>query len=204
MTRRMTSLTCIAIVALSAIAAPSAQAAFVATFEEVGPDVVESGEGTLDLSALERVGGIFTKSFVAPGEPSYVVGAAGELGAIYQGALSGPANWGPGGDTFTKITSGDLVALVRSGEQILVPDEYAGGQLSQSATFLSASFASLGLTPGAYVYSWGTGDHADTFTIDVGGESPVPEPSTWATMLIGFAGLGYAAVRRREAIRASL
>jgi hypothetical protein len=204
MTTRMTSLTCIAIVALSAIAAPSAQAAFVATFEEVGPDVVESGEGTLDLSALERVGGIFTKSFVTPNEPSYVVGADGAFGAIYQGALSGPASWGPGSNTFTKTTSGDLVALVPSSEEILVPDEYAGGQLSQSAIFLSASFASLGLTPGAYVYSWGTGDHADTFTIEVGGESPVPEPSTWAMMLIGFAGLGYAAVRRRDALRASL
>ena len=31
---------------------------------------------------------------------------------------------------------------------------------------------------------------------------PVPEPSTWAMMLIGFAGLGYAAVRRKGAVRA--
>jgi hypothetical protein len=30
----------------------------------------------------------------------------------------------------------------------------------------------------------------------------VPEPSTWAMMLIGFAGLGYAAVRRKGAVRA--
>jgi hypothetical protein len=27
------------------------------------------------------------------------------------------------------------------------------------------------------------------------GAGSVPEPSTWATMLIGFAGLGYAALR---------
>ena len=27
--------------------------------------------------------------------------------------------------------------------------------------------------------------------------SPVPEPSTWAMMLLGFAGLGFAAYRRR-------
>ena len=30
----------------------------------------------------------------------------------------------------------------------------------------------------------------------------IPEPSTWAMMLIGFAGLGYAAVRRKGAVRA--
>ena len=31
--------------------------------------------------------------------------------------------------------------------------------------------------------------------------APIPEPSTWAMMLVGFAGLGYAAVRRRGAVR---
>ena len=30
--------------------------------------------------------------------------------------------------------------------------------------------------------------------------APVPEPSTWAMMLVGFAGLGYAAVRRKTAL----
>jgi hypothetical protein len=28
-----------------------------------------------------------------------------------------------------------------------------------------------------------------------------PEPSTWAMMLVGFAGLGYAAVRRKRFVR---
>jgi hypothetical protein len=30
----------------------------------------------------------------------------------------------------------------------------------------------------------------------------IPEPSTWAMMLIGFAGLGYAALRRNKKGRA--
>jgi hypothetical protein len=34
------------------------------------------------------------------------------------------------------------------------------------------------------------------------GQPSVPESSTWAMMLIGFAGLGYVAVRRKEAVRA--
>jgi len=29
-----------------------------------------------------------------------------------------------------------------------------------------------------------------------------PEPSTWAMMLVGFAGLGYTALRRKSAVRA--
>jgi PEP-CTERM motif len=60
------------------------------------------------------------------------------------------------------------------------------------------------MIPGVYVWSWGSSAHADTFRIDIiagSGASPVPEPSTWAMMLIGFLGLGYAAVRKR-AVRA--
>ncbi len=33
--------------------------------------------------------------------------------------------------------------------------------------------------------------------------APVPEPSTWAMMLVGFAGLGYAAIRRGRGARLS-
>jgi hypothetical protein len=40
-------------------------------------------------------------------------------------------------------------------------------------------------------------ESTDTFTIGI------PEPSTWATMLIGFAGLGYAALRRRGVVQAT-
>jgi hypothetical protein len=40
-----------------------------------------------------------------------------------------------------------------------------------------------------------------TFTGEIGGfriGSPVPEPSTWAMLLIGFAGIGFAAYRRKS------
>jgi hypothetical protein len=35
------------------------------------------------------------------------------------------------------------------------------------------------------------------------GSTPIPEPSTWAMMLIGFAGLGYAGYRRARVPRAA-
>ena len=38
----------------------------------------------------------------------------------------------------------------------------------------------------------------------IGFETTVPEPSTWAMMVLGFAGLGYAATRRGKASRAVL
>jgi hypothetical protein len=204
MTQRTTCLAWITALSFGVLAAPSAQAAYVTTFEEIGSNVVEVGGGTLDLTDLERVGGIFTKLFVTPSEPSYASGTKGDQGDIYEGALSGPTNWGPGVTTFASSSSGDLVALVPFGAEIIVPDDYDfGDPLSETSTYLGASFASLGLTPGSYVYSWGTGDHADTFTLNVVAGS-VPEPSTWAMILIGFAGLGYAAARRKRVVTALL
>ena len=46
-------------------------------------------------------------------------------------------------------------------------------------------------SPGRYL----VGSSADQFVI-VTAATPVPEPSTWAMLLIGFAGLGYAAFRK--------
>jgi hypothetical protein len=65
------------------------------------------------------------------------------------------------------------------------------------------ALASLGARPGAYVWSWGSGADADTFTVEIGGvfPSPIPEPSTWAMLLLGFGGLGYASIKRSRGLR---
>ena len=76
--------------------------------------------------------------------------------------------------------------------------------MSEFSVYSDATFATLGLIPGVYVWNWGSGAHADTFRIDIiagSGASPVPEPSTWAMILAGFAGLGYAALRRKQSGR---
>jgi len=55
------------------------------------------------------------------------------------------------------------------------------------------------LAPGDYeVFITGT---SHTSALGVGGSvitSGVPEPSTWAMMVLGFMGLGYAAFRQRK------
>lgn len=53
MTKRTTYLASIGFLALAALSAPSARAAYLVTFEEVGSDVVEVGGGTIDLTDLE-------------------------------------------------------------------------------------------------------------------------------------------------------
>ena len=51
-----------------------------------------------------------------------------------------------------------------------------------------------------YLQLWGA--QADTFGVEVGA-SAVQEPSTWAMMMLGFAGLGYVVYRRRGLLKAT-
>jgi hypothetical protein len=195
MTQRMSYLASAAILTLGAISAPSAQAAYVVTFDEVGSDVVETGSGSLDLTALS-VGtfGIGRDASVTP-----------NLGRFFSGVFTGtdtsfanifsfsPLAFGAGSFTAASTTTGGPVGLVSGlGDlpTLFFPIDYISGTpLSDSSTYIDATISSLGLTPGAYVFGWGSGAHADTFTIAVVASPPpaVPEPSTWAMMLIGFA-----------------
>jgi hypothetical protein len=204
MTKRMTYLASAALLALGAVLAPSAQAAYVITFQQVGSDVVETGSGSLDLTDLD-VGafGIARDAAVYP-----------ELGRVFSGAFTDTntsfadlpdsfVTFGPGSFTLASTTSGGPVGFESGAGDIttlIFPAGYASDTpLSDSATYLGATISSLGLTPGPYVVDWGSGDHADSLTIDVASTGPIPEPSTWAMILIGFAGLGYAAARRKGA-----
>ena len=198
MKRRVACLVSIA-AAVSTMSAPSAEAAVVVTFTEVGSDVLENGSGTINLNGLTFLADVFTEPAVIEPSQSYVIsGSTLGLTAIYEGAIAGPTNFGLGGSTFASSGSGDTFGINPSDGSffLYVPDSYFGGQLSTSSTFLNASFASLGMMPGTYVYSFGSGTNGDRVFIDVG-TNTIPEPSTWAMMLLGFAGLGFAGYRAR-------
>ena len=51
-----------------------------------------------------------------------------------------------------------------------MPQGYvSGAALSDSMTFNNATFASLGVIPGTYVWTWGTGLPNQNFTLVIGG-----------------------------------
>jgi len=85
-----------------------------------------------------------------------------------------------------------------------VPDAFVSdGPLSDTATYLSQTFKSLGVTPGTFETTWGSGANQN-FTLVIG-TAAIPEPSTWAMVLTDFAGLGfmgYQSAGRRAACNA--
>ena len=186
-------------VAASLIAAAGpARASYIVTFTQAGADVVASGGDTIDTNGLtlDETGGDSPQ--VGPSVSAEATGAAGTVNA-YQ-AVSGPSSFGPGGLTNATSGAGDLVGIdVSLGVRgfLYAPTGYvSGASLSDTATYASQTFASLGLTPGSYVYSFGSGANADTFTINVGAPVSAPEPASLAVFAGGVAGL--LAQRRRR------
>jgi hypothetical protein len=180
--------------------ATSAQAAVIVNAVEIGEDVVISGGGTLNLAAwVIEDNAQFSGGRVDAGNDisggRVVLGGEQVLTDQYlnPSLVIGPSVIGPGNIAFFADSgSGDVFGIDFGIPRSLnVPVGYgSGAPLSGSSTYTSQTFATLGLTPDTYVWSWGSGDSADSFTLNV-----VPEPSTVILMSLGLVGL---ASRRRR------
>jgi hypothetical protein len=75
---------------------------------------------------------------------------------------------------------------------IWLPEAYVSGSpLSDTATYTGETISELGLTPGDYTWTWGSGPASDSFNLDIG---TVPEPTSVALFGVG----GLALLARRQ------
>jgi hypothetical protein len=151
--------------------ASSAPPGYVVTLEQVGSNVVATGSGAIDLTGLvflfSSSGGV---GLLSPNNGELAIGSGVE--GFYAGLVSGPANFGSGGLTRSSSNTGVPVEIFSP--VVVVPAGYVSGSpLSDTSTYLSQTFSSLGATPGK-----------------------VPEPSTWAMMIAGFGLLGVLGYRK--------
>jgi hypothetical protein len=154
---------------------------FTVTLTQVGPNVVATGSGAIDLTGLTSFGSAFASPELYPAHGIIGTGPSGTIDQ-YSGS-SGPFSFGPGSAAFPTSTSGDSVFLEDFGLDIDVPQGYVSGTiLSSSATFDSATLASLGVTPGTYTWTWDSG--ANSFVLQVP-TPPVPEPGTLQLLVAG-------------------
>jgi hypothetical protein len=170
--------------------------AYTVTLQQMGSNVVATGSGAINLTGLNfsapsgQLGALMNPIFGV-----IVTGTTAFANVDLYTGFSGPTSFGSGGLNFANIGSGDRVGIVGpfTGGFLFLPAGYVSGNaLSDSSTYNSATFASLGVTPGTYVWTWGDGAN-QRFTLRIGA---VPDGGTTVSLL-GFALLGLVALRRR-------
>jgi hypothetical protein len=187
------------------VAAPrAADAAFIATLQEVGSDVVLSGSGSFNLAAFSGFAVTNGVSLIIPSDPTVILGSTSISGGrLYSSStFIGPSNFGTVGFFSADLGTGDRVGVRQSGgsPRLFVAADYASGAaLTASSTFLNKSLTDLGVTIGSYVWSWTTNGITETFTLNIlDPNAPVGVPAAPALALFGVGLAGLLATRRRQ------
>jgi len=142
--------TTLAIVLAWLLAVRPAQAGYVVTLQQVGSDVVSTASGPIDLHGL-------TLSSSLLGQDRY------------NGRINGKGNFG--GFVGIGLTLPRL--RVPAAFFLRVPRGYVSGTFrSGSATYSGTTLGDLGVTPGTYVWTWGTGANQNV-TLQI--KTPLPE-----------------------------
>jgi hypothetical protein len=173
---------------------------YVVTIEQDGANVVAAGAGEIDTTGFPGsfASGGNAYSAIGPDIPYIYIGTGGWAG--YGISITGQSNFGAGTLTFASASSGDVVGIQATlPTTIYLPSDYASNTaLSDSATWDDATLASLGLTPGTYVWTWGSG--ADqSYTLNVLAPTATPLPAALPFFAGGLGIIGLLARRRRKA-----
>ncbi len=118
--------------------------------------------------------------------------------------FTGSTTFGLGFSVLGSSGSGPVVGVQTSAGLLTVPVGYSSGDVlaTSTGTWVGATFVSLGMTPGSYVWTL-NGQAPDTFTINIGPvDTSVPEPGS---MIMTLGGLGLVSLvirtRKRKAHR---
>jgi hypothetical protein len=170
-----------------------AQAAYIVTLVQQGDNVVATGSGTIDLTGLELNPicglGCSTNAGINPIIGTIATGPVNRVPTLFYIGFTGPTSFGSGDLTLPNSGSGDSVGIDGAFEILSLPVDYVSGRvLSDTSAYNNQAFSSLGVTPGTYVWTWGSGGSADSFTLIIGA-ARVPEPSTLLLLWVGLVAL---------------
>ena len=143
--------------------------AFNVTITEVGPDVVWSGSGSFNLTALTSAG---SNTIGAGFQASQAIWAIGPVAPIdqYSGTFSYPTTFGGSGIGVTSSTGSTFGILPGgSGRLLYVPSGYTSNtNISGTSTYANNTIAGMGLSGGTYTWSWGSAPNTSTLVMVIG------------------------------------
>jgi hypothetical protein len=154
------------------------------TVQQVGPDVIASFSGSVDLGGLSLESSFhFATAGFEPSSGGIWIGPppGSTIAHDRYGSLStGWANYGSGNFTGADVNSGDVFGFGVPGKIVVANGYVSNSFISGSSTFQNTDYTTIGLTPGVYNASWGSGGNFDSATLTV---TPIPEPAAWIGML---------------------
>jgi hypothetical protein len=168
-------------------------------FTETGGNVIVTASGSLtDATAWGYFSSDSPPSFIDPSSGDVVFGGSGD-GYAPVGSTTGSWTSGFGGGSIfnASSSSGDTFGFGTASNVLLVPSRYIFSSvnptsLSSTMTFNSATFLSLGITTGSYVFNNG----GDTIQLTFGGGggsgggSSVPDAGPGPALALLLGGLG--------------
>ena len=181
----------VAIVIMCGLSVQPARANYIVTLQQVGSNVVATGSGAIDLTGLTLQGTGPADPLINPFIGRIFTGASASIDGYSSLAFSGPLGFGQvfGSGALASSGSGDLVGIFGSAQIVAVPAGYVSGTLlSDSSTYNGATFSSLGVTPGTYVWSWGTGANQN-FTLQIPAAAVPDSGPTFGLLLLSLAAL---------------
>lgn len=141
---------------------------FNVSITQVGPNVVWSGSGSFNLTALTAGGtGEIAGGFQA-GQGIWAIGPYATYQS-YSGTFTYPTNFGSGGVGVTSNTGSTFGILPGgSGRLLYVPSGYTSNtNISGTSTYANTTISAMGLSGGTYTWSWGSGANTSTLVMTI-------------------------------------
>jgi len=142
---------------------------FNVTISQVGNDVVWSGSGSFNLTALTSDG---TTTIGGGYQASQAVWAVGPITSVdtYSGTITYPTTFGGAGVGVTSNTGSTYGILPGgTGRLLYVPSGYTSNSvISGTSTYANTTSAGMGLTTGTYTWSWGSAPNTSTLVMVIG------------------------------------
>jgi hypothetical protein len=140
---------------------------FNVTISQVGNDVVWSGSGSFNLTALTSDGPSGTSAGYESDQAIWAIGPGAPVDT-YIGTITYPLTFGTNAVPVTSASGSTFGILPggTGGRSLYVPSGYVSNtNISGTATYINTTIASAGLTPGTYTWSWGSGANASTLVM---------------------------------------
>src|SRR5437763_131798 len=103
------------------LSARPAQAGYIVMLNQVGPDVVATGTGAIDLTGLTFIGSTSTAAGVVPSSAIIKTGPTSSSLILEFTGVSGPTSFGSGGTTSANSGTGGLVGIFGLSRGLVVP-----------------------------------------------------------------------------------